>query len=67
MDKPDWQIPPRIKTDGISLLLPGVQKIGRWPSRCRSGSAREPRPTRRLAADAKTMPAMSRTCMSTRR
>jgi hypothetical protein len=27
MDKPDWQILPRIKTDGISLLLPDVQKM----------------------------------------
>lgn len=27
MDKPDWQILPRIKTDGIGLLLPDVQKM----------------------------------------
>lgn len=27
MDKPDWQILPRIKTDGIALLLPDVQKM----------------------------------------
>jgi hypothetical protein len=27
MDKPDWQILPRLKTDGISLLLPDVQKL----------------------------------------
>jgi hypothetical protein len=27
MDKPDWQILLRVKTDGIGLLLPDVQKI----------------------------------------
>ncbi len=27
LDKPDWQILPKVKTDGISLLLPDVQKI----------------------------------------
>jgi hypothetical protein len=27
MDKPDWQILPKVKTDGIGLLLPDVQKI----------------------------------------
>jgi hypothetical protein len=27
MDKPDWQILPRVKTDGINLLLPDVQKM----------------------------------------
>lgn len=27
MDKPDWQILPKLKTDGIGLLLPDVQKI----------------------------------------
>jgi hypothetical protein len=27
MDKPDWQLTLRIKTDGIGLLLPDVQKI----------------------------------------
>jgi hypothetical protein len=27
MDKPDWQVLPRIKTDGIGLLLPDVQKM----------------------------------------
>lgn len=27
MDKPDWQILPRLKTDGIGLLLPDVQKM----------------------------------------
>jgi hypothetical protein len=27
MDKPDWQLIPRLKTDGISLLLPDLQKM----------------------------------------
>ncbi len=27
MDRPDWQILPNLKTDGISLLVPDVQKI----------------------------------------
>jgi hypothetical protein len=27
MDKPDWQILPNLKTDGIGLLLPDVQKL----------------------------------------
>jgi hypothetical protein len=27
MDKPDWQILPHLKTDGINLLIPDVQKI----------------------------------------
>jgi len=27
MDKPDWQILPKLKTDGISLLLPDLQKM----------------------------------------
>jgi len=27
LDKPDWQILPKIKTDGISLLIPDVQKM----------------------------------------
>jgi hypothetical protein len=27
MDKPDWQILPKLKTDGIGLLLPDVQKM----------------------------------------
>jgi hypothetical protein len=27
MDKPDWQILPKLRTDGISLLLPDVQKM----------------------------------------
>ena len=27
MDKPDWQILPRLRIDGISLLLPDVQKM----------------------------------------
>ncbi len=27
MDKPDWQILPRLKIDGIGLLLPDVQKL----------------------------------------
>lgn len=27
MDKPDWQILPRLKTDGVGLLLPDVQKM----------------------------------------
>lgn len=27
MDKPDWQILPRLKTDGVSLLLPDLQKM----------------------------------------
>lgn len=27
MDKPDWQILPKLKTDGISLLLPDIQKM----------------------------------------
>jgi hypothetical protein len=27
MDKPDWQLLPRLKTDGIGLLLPDLQKM----------------------------------------
>ena len=27
MDKPDWQILPKLRTDGISLLLPDLQKM----------------------------------------
>lgn len=27
MDKPDWQLLPKLKTDGIGLLLPDVQKM----------------------------------------
>ncbi len=27
MDKPDWQILPKLKTDGVSLLFPDVQKM----------------------------------------
>lgn len=27
MDKPDWQILPKLKTDGIGLLLPDLQKM----------------------------------------
>jgi hypothetical protein len=27
MDKPDWQILPKLRTDGISLLLPDIQKL----------------------------------------
>jgi hypothetical protein len=27
MDKPDWQLLPKLKTDGIGLLLPDVQKL----------------------------------------
>jgi hypothetical protein len=27
MDKPDWQILPKLKTDGVGLLLPDVQKL----------------------------------------
>jgi hypothetical protein len=27
MDRPDWQLLPKVKTDGISLLLPDVQKM----------------------------------------
>jgi hypothetical protein len=27
MDRPDWQILPKVKTDGISLLLPDLQKM----------------------------------------
>jgi hypothetical protein len=27
MDKPDWQILPKLRTDGISLLLPDLQKL----------------------------------------
>ena len=27
MDKPDWQILPKLRTDGIGLLLPDVQKM----------------------------------------
>ena len=27
MDKPDWQILPKLKVDGISLLLPDLQKM----------------------------------------
>lgn len=27
MDKPDWQILPKLKTDGIGLLLPDIQKM----------------------------------------
>jgi len=27
MDKPDWQILPKLRTDGVSLLLPDIQKM----------------------------------------
>jgi hypothetical protein len=27
LDKPDWQILPRVKTDGFNLLLPDLQKV----------------------------------------
>src|SRR5262249_34049064 len=27
MDKPDWQILPKLRTDGINLLLPDLQKM----------------------------------------
>jgi hypothetical protein len=27
MDKPDWQILPKLKTDGVGLLIPDVQKL----------------------------------------
>src|SRR5262249_32905011 len=27
MDKPDWQILPKLRTDGIGLLLPDLQKM----------------------------------------
>lgn len=27
MDKPDWQILPKLRTDGVSLLLPDLQKM----------------------------------------
>jgi hypothetical protein len=27
MDKPDWQLLPKLRTDGISLLLPDLQKM----------------------------------------
>src|SRR5262249_27655697 len=27
LDKPDWQILPKLRTDGFNLLLPDVQKI----------------------------------------
>ncbi len=36
MDKPDWQILPKLKTDGIGLLLPDLQKMRQLASELQS-------------------------------
>jgi hypothetical protein len=62
MDKPDWQILPRLKTDGIGLLLPDVQKMRALASELQ-GRFREEIAQRRFndaLRTAKTMFALSR-------
>ena len=62
MDKPDWQILPRIKTDGIGLLLPDVQKL-RFLAQCLQGRFRDEIALRRFddaLVTARTMFALSR-------
>jgi hypothetical protein len=62
MDKPDWQILLKAKTDGINLLIPDVQKI-RNLAQALQGRFREEVSLRRFddaLVTAKTMFAMSR-------
>ena len=62
MDKPDWQILPRLKTDGIGLLLPDVQKMRQLASELQ-GRFREEVALRRFdeaLVTARTMFALSR-------
>jgi hypothetical protein len=62
MDKPDWQVLPKIKTDGVNLLLPDVQKV-RTLATALQGRFRDEIALRRFddaLVTAKTMFAMSR-------
>ena len=62
MDKPDWQILPKLRTDGIGLLLPDVQKM-RALANDLQGRFRDEVAVRRFddaLVTAKTMFAMSR-------
>ena len=62
MDKPDWQILPRLKTDGVNLLLPDVQKV-RALANALQGRFRDEVALRRFddaLVTAKTMFAMAR-------
>ena len=62
MDKPDWQILPKVKTDGIGLLLPDLQKM-RELAAALQGRFRDEVALRRFddaLVTAKTMFAMSR-------
>jgi hypothetical protein len=62
MDKPDWQILPKLRTDGVGLLLPDVQKI-RVLAHALQGRFRDEVELRRFdeaLVTAKTMFAMSR-------
>jgi hypothetical protein len=62
MDKPDWQILPKLRTDGISLLLPDIQKM-RQLANDLQGRFRDEVALRRFddaLVTAKTMFAMSR-------
>jgi hypothetical protein len=62
MDKPDWQILPRIRTDGIGLLLPDLQKMRQLAADL-SGRFRDEVAQRRFddaLTTAKTMFAMAR-------
>jgi hypothetical protein len=62
MDKPDWQILPKLRTDGIGLLLPDVQKL-RALAQSLQGRFRDEVALRRFddaLVTARTMFAMSR-------
>jgi len=62
MDKPDWQILPKLKTDGIGLLLPDLQKM-RQLAAALQGRFRDEIAQRRFddaVYTARTMFAMSR-------
>lgn len=62
MDKPDWQILPKLKTDGINLLLPDLQKMRELANALRD-RFRDEIAQRRFddaLATAKTMFALSR-------
>ena len=43
MDKPDWQLLPKLKTDGFGLLLPDLQKMRRSHQHSRADSATKSR------------------------
>lgn len=62
MDKPDWQLMPKLRTDGVSLLLPDVQKL-RVLAQSLQGRFRDEIALRRFddaLVTAKTMFALSR-------